>query len=417
MATDINNPKKNKPIPRSRRSFYSGNPDFTGIPPTDNRGYHLKRSDDTFKNVSIGLKNINEAIEYYFKEVLALKVIENGQTIDVPVMYGQPEKWKAARTDGYLRDIKGRIIAPVLMYKRTSISSDDSYPVDKINRNIHHITGRTYNSANRYDNFSQLYNLKPTEQYYKIIVPDYVRITYDCIVWTSLIEQMDSIIEALQYNEGMYWGDQKRYKFLTRIRSFDQSIEISTDQHRAVKTNFSLEIRGYLIPEFFGDLVNTQKAFTVGRIIVNNETEVDLENLQGDGTTKRIPANQLRPRAGLTPGAERVVVTEVVQNPATVAMLNYLLKEKVYKATIILPDDGSGRSVVIFSNVTIATAPAGYPSTTKTDFIVFVNGQYVEHNAMEVSQVGNDFYVYLDISELGFIVNSDDKICVWGKFD
>ena len=38
---------------------------------------------------------------------------------------------------------------------------------------------------------------------------------------------------------------------------------------------------------------------------------------------------------------------------------------------------------------TTASAPTGMTATTETDFVFFINGQYMEHDALEVEQKTN----------------------------
>ena len=41
---------------------------------------------------TVGIKDIDEAIFYYFNEVLKPSVIQNGNRINVPLVYGSPER-------------------------------------------------------------------------------------------------------------------------------------------------------------------------------------------------------------------------------------------------------------------------------------------------------------------------------------
>ena len=73
---------------------------------------------------SIGIQDIDESIMYYFQNVIRPFVIQNGTRIEVPIIYGSPEKWKSFQKDGYYRDQKGRIMAPLIMFKRTDITKN-----------------------------------------------------------------------------------------------------------------------------------------------------------------------------------------------------------------------------------------------------------------------------------------------------
>jgi hypothetical protein len=78
-----------------------GNPNSTTV---INRGEHRSFKGDDVKPFSIGLKDLDETIIYYFDNVIRPFVVQNGERIAVPVVYGDAEKWKMMQKDGYYRD-------------------------------------------------------------------------------------------------------------------------------------------------------------------------------------------------------------------------------------------------------------------------------------------------------------------------
>ena len=91
-----------------------------------NRGFDTSRRDDDVKNYSVGLLDIDAAVMYYFREVIKPEVIDNGEVVKVPVYYANPERWKSIQKLGYLRDVKGQFITPLLIFKRTSVSRESN---------------------------------------------------------------------------------------------------------------------------------------------------------------------------------------------------------------------------------------------------------------------------------------------------
>ena len=69
-----------------------------------NRSNKISVKDDTSKSFSVGIKDIDESIMYYFQNVIKPFVMQNGQRIEVPLIYGSPERWKTVQRDGYMRD-------------------------------------------------------------------------------------------------------------------------------------------------------------------------------------------------------------------------------------------------------------------------------------------------------------------------
>ena len=51
-----------------------------------------------------------EAKKTYFENTIKPTVIQNGNRIAVPIIYGSPERWKSVQSDGALRDKDGKLI-------------------------------------------------------------------------------------------------------------------------------------------------------------------------------------------------------------------------------------------------------------------------------------------------------------------
>ena len=163
-----------KPLPRKQRVL--------------NRGYLYTRKDEKVKNPEVTLMDMDSAIISYFDEVIQPSVDDNGENTKVPIMYASPERWKAIKRDGFMRDKKRQIITPVIAYRRTSIEKDQSIPQDKLdanNPNLFYTFEKKFSQENRYDNFSTQIGLLPQREYYNVMLPDYVTLQYDFIIWTS----------------------------------------------------------------------------------------------------------------------------------------------------------------------------------------------------------------------------------------
>jgi len=260
----------NKPLPRKQRVL--------------NRGYLYSRSKDDVKNPSVTLMDMDGAIIHYFENVIKPSVEDNGENVKVPIMYASPERWKAIQRDGFMKDKKRQTITPVIVYRRTSIEKDESLPIDKLDaNNPHHFYTfeKKFSKVNKYDNFSTQIGLLPQREYYNVTMPDYVTLTYDFIIWTSYIEQMNKIVERVTYSDGAYWGDPNKMRFRTHVDSFTDATEVS-DNERLVRTNFTVTMRGYLLPEGnFDHRSTTQKFVTPKKIIFGTETDTVINKVVG----------------------------------------------------------------------------------------------------------------------------------------
>ena len=262
-----------KPLPRSHRQSF-GRAEI-------NRGEQLSRKKDTIKNVEVGLMDVDSAIMYYFTEVIKPEVEENGEMVKVPIMYANAERWTSIQKRGILRDKKNQLITPLIVFKRTTIARDDTITVDKIDANDpknFYVFQKKYSKENRYDQFTAKQDLMPTNEMYQVAVPDYVTLSYEAIIWTSYLEQMNKIVERINWSDGSYWGEPNKFKFQSRIESFEDATEMA-DNERIVKTTFSFTFRGYLIPESFNEYINTKKYLTPQQVVFEGELALGLSSI------------------------------------------------------------------------------------------------------------------------------------------
>jgi hypothetical protein len=241
----------------------------------DNRALNTSRKNDNIKDISIGLQDIDYAIKYYFETAILPTVVQDGNIIPVPIIYGSPERWKSVQADGYYRDTNGKLVVPLIMYKRTTINKNKNLG-NKIDGNLAALfqTFETrYNQKNQYDKFSILNNRIPSKQYYVSVVPDYVTITYECAIFTNYVEQNNKIIESIEYAADSYWGDKNRYQFRTSIDSFATTNVINTGEDRVATTTVSLSVNGYLIPDTINQhLSDTNLHYSPSQVVFTFET-------------------------------------------------------------------------------------------------------------------------------------------------
>jgi hypothetical protein len=247
-----------------------------------NRGNKTSLRDDTAKPFSVGIKDIDESIMYYFQNVIKPFVMQNGQRIEVPLVYGSPERWKTVQRDGYMRDQRGKLMSPVIMFKRNSLTPikgqynklDANHPVNVA------YSQTSYNKQNAYDKFNILNNRVPVREFHTIVVPNYVQMTYSCIVYTYYVEQLNKIIESVNYAADSYWGNPERFKFKATINSFTTVTEVSAGKDRTVRANFDVNLMGYIIPDIpQKDLTVDKKRFSQAQFVVQQETVANLNDL------------------------------------------------------------------------------------------------------------------------------------------
>lgn len=298
------------PIPKSQREISDSlKPEpYTGNDPNDftkgnravgdnrlnnqnvnpNRASQISQKGDSWKPLTIGIKDLDETIKYYFDNVIQPHVIQNGNRIAVPVVYGSPERWKSIQKDGYYRDKKGKIMAPLIMYKRTNIDRNRGL-ASKIDANYpqnYAVFQQKYTKKNFYNNMSVLNGYEPIKTHQAVVIPDFVVFTYNCVIYTYYMEQLNHIIEAINYIADTYWGDPQRFKFVAGINSYQTITELNVGQQRTVKGSFDIKLNGYIIPKVIQKDLNAIKKFSSDSKV--NITQETVQNLTHNRNNKFI---------------------------------------------------------------------------------------------------------------------------------
>lgn len=277
-------PKTQKEISKSLQTPY----DKTTTNPNNlisdevNRGEQISVKGDTNKDFHVGLRDITESIKYYFDNVIKPVVVQNGNLTKVPVVYGSAERWKSFQKDGYYRDKKGAIMCPIIMFKLTNIEKNRRIG-NKMDANMprnYQLVRQTYNRRNQYDNFNVLNNRKPEASNVVVVIPDYVTLTYSCAINTYYIEQLDKLLEAINYASDSYWGEPERFKFQAMIDRFVPAVEVQSGQTRVVKSTFDIRLNGHIIPDTINaQLSKVKKINEKTRVIFTSETVADINDV------------------------------------------------------------------------------------------------------------------------------------------
>lgn len=218
--------------------------------PEFNRALEVSLRDDDTKLINIGLEDHDDAILYYLQNVIKPTVTQNDRQIAVPIIYGSPERWKSIQADGFYRDKNGKIMVPLIMFKRESFEKNRTLG-NKLDGNVVHNVQyfeKQYSQRNVYDNFSVLRNQKPQKEYILGVIPDYITLTYKLSIYTDYVQQMNKIIEALEFASDSYWGDPERYQFRAVITSFPTPVLLENASDRANRSEITLTLQGYIIP-------------------------------------------------------------------------------------------------------------------------------------------------------------------------
>ncbi len=89
---------------------------------------------------------------------------------------------------------------------------------------------------------------------------------------TYYVEQMNKIIEAINYASDSYWGDPQRFKFKASIDSYSTAIEVSDNTNRIIKGTFTIKLFGYIVPDTIQkDVTAIKKYNSKAQVIIGLE--------------------------------------------------------------------------------------------------------------------------------------------------
>ena len=443
-----------KPIPKNQSEITQqaiGNAYLNqGKPTSDsisqrhqNRALQTTRKTDKVKDISIGLEDIDYAIKYYFDNVIKPSVVQDGQRVDVPTMYGSPERWKSVQADGYYRDSNGKLAVPLIMYKRDNVEKNRSLgnKVDGNLASLFQVFETRYNQRNAYDRFSIVNNRIPSKQYYVSVVPDYVTVTYTVSIFTNYVEQNNKIIEAIEFASDSYWGDENRWHFRTSLDSLATTNVINSGEDRAAVTTISLKVNGYLISDSINrHLADSGMHYSAAQVVFGLET---VENVNAEyKSTSQIANSQNTGATSFIGGGSGDIATFSAPSPLITGqslMISSFVGDGInvtneYQSyTGLTPEDLAyiatnitkvanivTTSTATFNGTSFLEPSAGsqLPPTSVTNFTFFINGVGLTQNA--ISGFGTDgsgnLILNINTAELGYTLISTDEVTSTGKF-
>ena len=361
--------------------------------PDLNRANEIKSEKGDVKK-SVGLFDIDYAMMTYLEDTALPKLDYNGKSVSIPVIYGNSERWKGARRDGIYRDNKGKIQLPLMMIRRTSIAKDETMPM--LNRHISYPTITKYSKNNRYDRFTALGgNTQPKYELFNIVMPEYVEVNYECMAWTDYTEQLNSVIEQLNF-ASTYWGDKDKFKFRTQVSDYNVINEVGEGTQRINRVEFTLNVKAYLLPEKFDGELTTKKSISTKRVVMSTEVDVTANGrLEGMLTTP----------------------SPYYDNKDLIDFLS-INNSKAQNPT--------SNNTITFTGIKLIEAPAQLQSVISAglsvnsltyDIKVYINGvRYYQTTHFTCTGTSNTLTINFISANLGFDVTSTDEIIITGKF-
>ena len=253
-----------------------------------NRETSITPGNNSSDNYAITLKDVDTAVLNHIKNIMKPRVREANETFKIPVYYGNEERWKAVRSRGVLRDKNNSLILPLIMLRRTEIAqnilSGQSFQHDIRRQYVDVVRNSRWSKDNQYDRFSVQRGVQPVYENVVTGMPNYADITYEFVLCTNFIEQINPLIESFVDQSHTYWGDGTNNKFLCTIDSVADASEMNQDGERFIKSTFSVTTKAYLLPEYLNSVV-TNKVSNMKKFTTPSRVTFSME---GDATDKQV---------------------------------------------------------------------------------------------------------------------------------
>ena len=362
-------------------------------------GQQNVKRDGEFKDFSSALYDIDYAVKWHLENKIQPTVTEENAVITVPILFAAGEKWSAIQKHGYLRDNQGKLLTPLIMIKRNSVSNrDDLQDLHVLESADARITfKRTYTKQNKYDRFN-LSRGQPIGEYYSVDVPKFVQIEYELLIWTNNSIQINEIVEQLMWFSGKAFGDS--HKFITHIEPPSFESVNSTGEDRVVRATMGMRTKAHILNVHGPNAPGMFKIIPVNKFVIAQEVDSVID--VGAVTSPRALTSTAIPAAG--GGSNKSSTVSIT------AALTYINTNKQLTATVV------NSTTATFASGWIA-APSSLPATSIDNFILYANGVLLEKTAIiSFTQSSNVTTLLIDTAALGYSFENDDEIIAIGKF-
>lgn len=376
-----------------------------------NRSQQIRRDDDVIRTPKRTIYDVDYAIKWYIDNEIQPQITHQQQTISVPVIFANGEKWDNVRRLGFLRDEKGMLQSPLMMIKRNSVAERDAVKGLDVNRNpASNIRAykQRYNQSNRYED--ELFPI-PTNQpidsqkIYLVDIPRYVTIEYDLMLWCDFTTQLNDLIDQIMPYSRFAWGNDSNV-FPVQIGSFGFEIVNTVGEDRLVRATVPLTVQAALLSSQEARTNTLRKQFSIKKVTFENVVDID-----GDlfGSTQ-VSNKVLQAQSFVSSGGQLIVQSGTTSTTIDAITMSYLINLTEKLATY-------SNSNTITINAYAAINPVNLTTATKNEFDIFINGQYVDKVAYTwtPSDITTQTIVF-DTAILGYTIESTDVIVVKGRW-
>lgn len=376
-----------------------------------NRALQTRRDDDVIRTRQRTIYEIDFAIKWFIDNEIQPQIVANNETINVPVIFANGEKWDNVRRLGYLRDEKGMLQSPLIMIKRNSVQERDeqrSLDVNRPNTGNYIVHKSKYNERNRYED--ELFPIpknqpQQSEKFYIVDIPKYVTIEYELLLWCDFTKQMNALVDQILPYGRFSWGNEGN-KFPASFGSISFETVNTVGEDRLVRATVPLTVLATLLSEQEARISTVKKMYSIKKVVFETAIDVGYNIFE----TTQVPVQLLQMQSVITSGGIISVAGGGASTSINAVAMVYLTNLTEKLATYQNATTVSVSAYAAVNPVTNAVA-------SKNEFDIYINGQYIDKAVYTwtPSDVTTQTIVF-DTAELGYSLNAQDIIVVKGRW-
>lgn len=391
-----------------------------------NRIKNLKNNELGFiKDIKQGIYDIDYNIKWFIDNKIKPVIDRNNQKINVPCIFADAEKWVQIKRYGVLRDANQHLLCPYIIIKNNGFQNRQGIPFFNVRQMPENrmVVSTMYSGRNTYST-SEFFKKNPIKEYYSVAVPRYIIMNYSLVIWTDLVVQLNDIIEQFLNFDNRAWGDAT--KFPTTITPPTYNINNDVQNDRVCSATLNLTVYAQLLTSKNEETPTIYRLNPIHKLVIG--VEVDAENIENTTVYAR---NDKQKQSGksnninYTPNGPKIILNSPNTNADVDELKSALAFANITESAIfgdtstIKQHNNLIENRIIFKNAKWATSTDTSISLNKNNFSFYINGQYINNNAIKSFKYDdstNNSIAIIDENELGWNIENTDTIVVVGKF-
>ena len=195
------------------------------------------------------LQDIDTCILKYIQQTINPVVqYQNGIT-RVPIIYANPQRWFSIKKLGYISDKNNKIQSPIMSIRRVSQKINKGI----INRQVIDHVSYIFQKPNLQNQglLSKINNkYKKQKQYYALVPPIYLDLSYQVTIWVDFIQHMNIIKQLFFQHSDKYWKYQNSRYAKVIVQDFTDNNQLTIDSQRKISATCTLTTSGYITPKY-----------------------------------------------------------------------------------------------------------------------------------------------------------------------